>query len=141
MQVTREINILSYDSYTLHQEGTSSRLTESSRPNQISIVLATWCPHCVPLSLEMTKKMSEDLAIPYRVLDIDGKESGPLADRLVKTCGDNSEDYIVPQVFLEYANGTVRHVFTGFSEATDATRKHWNDFFESSFYSTLRRKA
>jgi glutaredoxin len=109
-----------------------------ARPTQISIVLATWCPHCVPLSLEMTKQMSEDLDVPYRVLDIDEKENGKIADDLVKKYGDDCPDYLIPQVFLEFPGGKVQHIFTGFSENTEITRKHWNDLFSSEFYQGLR---
>ena len=108
------------------------------KPEQISIVLATWCPHCVPLSLEMTKKMSQDLGVPLRVLDIDDEEKEKIADDLVEKYGDQAEDYLIPQVFLEYQGGNVQHIFTGFSENTAVTRKHWEDFFSSSFYSELK---
>ena len=54
----------------------------------VSIVLATWCPHCVPLSLENIKKMSVDLGIPYRVLDIDHEDQCKIADELVRDYGD-----------------------------------------------------
>jgi len=109
-----------------------------TKPSRISIVLATWCPHCVPLSLEMTKKMSEDLGVPYRVLDIDDTEKEKIADDLVKNYGDNSDDYLIPQVFLEYPEGGVQHIFTGFSENTEVTRHHWEDMFSSGFYKDLK---
>ena len=108
------------------------------KPSQISIVLATWCPHCVPLSLEMTKRMSKDLGVPYQVLDIDDEQKVRIADSLVRLYGDDSEDYLIPQVFLEYSDGRVQHIFTGFSENTDITRRHWEDLFSSSFYNSLR---
>jgi glutaredoxin len=107
------------------------------KPSQISIVLAQWCPHCVPLSLEMTKKMSEDLGIPYRVLDIDDEENSKIGDDLVERYGDSSDDYLIPQVFLEYPNGKIQHIFTGFSENTAVTKKHWEDLFSSGFYKQL----
>jgi len=108
------------------------------KPSQISIVLATWCPHCVPLSLEMTERMSKDLGVPYQVLDIDNQQKVRIADSLVRLYGDDSEDYLIPQVFLEYSDGRVQHIFTGFSENTDVTRRHWEDLFSSSFYNNLR---
>src|SRR5579872_2404779 len=98
-----------------------------TKPSKISIVLATWCPHCVPLSLEMTKKMSADLGVPYRVLDIDEDDKVEIADDLVKNYGDDSVDYLIPQVFLQFPDGRVQHIFTGFSENTEVTRRHWND--------------
>ena len=107
-------------------------------PQRISIVLATWCPHCVPLSLENARKMSEDLGIPFRVLDIDHEDQCKIADELVRNYGDQSEDYLIPQVFFENRDGSVTHVFTGFSEATDVTKKHWDDFFQSDFYAAMK---
>jgi glutaredoxin len=108
------------------------------KPSQISVVLATWCPHCVPLSSEMAKKMSEDLGVPFRILDIDDEEKVKIADTLVREYGDDTEDYLIPQVFLEYPDGKVQHIFTGFSENTEATRRHWGDLFSSSFYASLK---
>jgi glutaredoxin len=107
------------------------------KPGQISIVLATWCPHCVPLSVEMVKKMSAELGAPYRVLDIDVPADTKLADDMVKEYGDDAEDYLVPQVFLEFPNENIQHIFTGFSESTEVTRKHWEDLFSSKFYAGL----
>ena len=86
----------------------------------------------------MTKKMSEDLGVPYRVLDIDDDVNGKIADDIVMKHGDDAEDYLVPQVFLEYPDGKVQHVFTGFSENTEVTRKHWEDFFSSALYKDLK---
>jgi hypothetical protein len=108
------------------------------KPGQISIVLATWCPHCVPLSVDMVKKMSADLGVPYRVLDIDKPDDLKVGDDLVKEYGDDAPDYLIPQVFLEYPNENIQHIFTGFSESTEVTRKHWEDLFASKFYAGLQ---
>jgi len=116
-----------------------SEIMDRQKPKRISIVLATWCPHCVPLSLEYTKKMSEELEVPYRVLDIDQEDQCRIGDDLVKNYGDDCADYLIPQVFFENPDGSVAHVFTGFSETTDATKKHWDDFFQSDFYSGVKR--
>ncbi|HKM75937.1 MAG TPA: hypothetical protein VJZ32_05930 [Candidatus Bathyarchaeia archaeon] len=102
--------------------------------SRISVVLADWCPHCVPLSLEKTRQLASGLNVPLRVLDIDDSRQEKIADRLVKEYGDDVEDYLIPQVFLEYDDGTVRHIFTGFSEAVSVTEAKWNDFFKSEFY-------
>ena len=99
------------------------------KPGQISIVLATWCPHCVPLSVDMVKKMSADLGVPYRVLDIDKPDEAKIGDDLVKEYGDDAEDYLIPQVFLEYPNENVTHVFTGFSEGVGSYAKALEGFF------------
>ena len=104
---------------------------------QISIVLADWCPHCVPLSLDMTKKMASDLHVPYRVLDIDDPEGVEIADKLVMDHGDYTEDYLIPQVFAEFTDGTIKHFFTGFSESVEITRRGWENLFKSQFYRNL----
>ena len=82
--------------------------------------------------------MSRDLNVPLRVLDIDDEQNGGVADEMVRKYGDDVPDYLVPQVFLEYPGGKLQHVFTGFSENTEITNKHWEDLFASSFYGALR---
>jgi len=101
--------------------------------DRISVVLAEWCPHCVPLSLEKCSQMAKELGAELRVLDIDDPEQVKVGDSLVKQYGDSADDYLVPQVFFE-EDGRVQHVFTGFSEAVDVTRARWDDFFASEFY-------
>jgi hypothetical protein len=78
--------------------------------------------------------METALSVPLRVLDIDDPEEEKLADELVRRYGDFVEDYLIPQVFAEYDDGTVKHIFTGFSEAVDVTKARWDDFFASEFY-------
>ena len=101
--------------------------------DRISVVLAQWCPHCVPLSLEKCKQMAEELGVELRVLDIDDPEQVKIADNLVKEYGDQADDYLIPQVFFE-EDGKVQHVFTGFSEGVEVTRARWGDFFASRYY-------
>lgn len=101
---------------------------------RITVVLAEWCPHCVPLSLEKSKEMTKALGVPLRVLDIDDPEQEKLADELVLEHGDFTEDYLIPQVFAEYDDGAVTHIFTGFSEGVDVTKARWDAFFASEFY-------
>ncbi len=81
--------------------------------------------------------MSEDLKVPLRLLDIDKPEDVKIGDDLVKKYGDDADDYLIPQVFLEFPSGRVQHVFTGFSENSSVTKKHWDYFFSSEFYKTL----
>lgn len=107
------------------------------RVQQVIIVLANWCPHCVPLSLENAKRISKDLGVPLRVLDIDVPEQENVADRLVEQYGDFVEDYIIPQIFLEYEGGKVEHIFTGFQEKVSITKVRWVDLFKSEFYQSL----
>lgn len=106
---------------------------------RISAVIATWCPHCYPLSVENAKRMTKDLGVSLRVLDIDNKEEAKVADQLVKDYGDNAEDYLIPQIFAEFEDGSVKHLFTGFSENPELTKRHWNDLFNSQFYSQMRK--
>jgi glutaredoxin len=105
---------------------------------RITVVLAEWCPHCVPLSLEILKKISQELQVPLRVLDIDDPKQESEADKLVKEHGDDCEDYLIPQVFLEDEKGAVKHIFTGFSEAVSITEARWGDLMASKFYEELR---
>lgn len=108
-----------------------------TRVRQVIIVLANWCPHCVPLSLNNAKRISNDLGVPLRVLDIDDPEQESVADRLVEQYGDFVEDYVIPQIFLEYKSGKVEHVFSGFSEGVSITEARWVDLFKSEFYRSL----
>lgn len=107
---------------------------------RVIIVLAKWCPHCVPLALDYVKKMAEELHVPLRVLDIDKDLQLKAADKLVEQYGDWSEDYIIPQVFLEYTDGRTNHIFTGFSEGLHVSEEAWKDFYKNSFYQILKRE-
>jgi hypothetical protein len=106
---------------------------------RILIVLAQWCPHCVPLSLERVQLMAAELGVGLRVLDIDRPDLVNEADLLVKQHGDLVEDYLVPQVFFEHDDGSKSHVFTGFSEGVQVTSARWDDFFRSKYYASLRK--
>jgi len=65
--------------------------------------------------------MAKDFKVPLRVLDIEIAEQEIVADRLIEEHGDWSEDYLIPQVFVESADGQVTHLLTGFSEAVSVT--------------------
>ena len=108
------------------------------RPSRISTVLATWCPHCVPPSSDATKRLSKELGVPFRILDIDDPEQAKIGDELVKKYGDDVEDYLIPQVFLEFPDGRVEHIFTGFSENPEVTKARWEDLFHSQFFKELK---
>jgi glutaredoxin len=103
--------------------------------DRITVVLADWCPHCVPLSLEKGRQMAKQLGVELRVLDIDDSEQEKIADSLVREYGDQADDYLIPQVFFE-EDGNVKHVFTGFSEGVHVTEARWDDFFASDYYRT-----
>ena len=106
---------------------------------QVSIVLANYCPHCVPFSLRNAKRMAKDFGVQLRVLDIEIPEQEAAADRLVEKHGDWSEDYLIPQVFVEYVDGRVEHVLTGFSEVVSVTEAAWYALFSSDYYQTRRK--
>ena len=82
------------------------------KPRAIHVVYATWCPHCVPVTVDPMVKKAKELGIPCVLHDIDTEEER-VADELVRKHGDWTEDYLVPQVFLEYEGGGFKHVLTG----------------------------
>ena len=108
---------------------------------RLTIVLAQWCPHCVPLSLERAQRMAKELNFELRVLDIDPPDQAKEADTLVKEHGDFAEDYLVPQVFIEQDDGSIQHIFTGFSEGVQVTNAKWGNFFASKYYAGLLKSA
>ena len=89
----------------------------------IYIVYADWCPHCVPTTVEPLKKKAAELNIPLVLYHIDDPVAVKKADELVKKFGDWSPDYLIPQVFLEYESGEMKHVLTGYSEGVKITEK------------------
>jgi len=109
----------------------------SSRPQRLTIVLAPWCPHCVPLSTRNGRTLAKRLRIPLRILDIDRRAQEKVADRLVRDHGDPSPDYLIPQVFLEWSDGRVDHLLTGFSEQVPRTARAWKDLFASDWIRSL----
>jgi glutaredoxin len=106
-------------------------------PRRLTIVLADWCPHCVPLSEERAQALGRRLGIPVRRLDIDDPSEVREADALVKAHGDWSPDYLIPQVFLEWTSGRVEHILTGFPEGVFRTRQAWEELFRSDWLRTL----
>jgi thiol-disulfide isomerase/thioredoxin len=111
--------------------------SSGARPSRLTIVLADWCPHCVPLSEGKIHELAERLGIPVRRLDIDDPAQEREADALVKAHGDWSPDYLIPQVFLEWADGHVEHLLTGFPEGVPRTRRAWDDLFQSDLVRRL----
>ncbi len=88
----------------------------------IHVVYANWCPHCMPTTVEPMKKAAHKLGVPIKLYDID-TDAVKDADRLVAEHGDWAEDYLIPQVFLEYRNGEIQHVLTGYSEDVKLTAR------------------
>ena len=95
----------------------------TSEPQRLTIVLAPWCPHCVPLSVRHGRRFAHRLRVPLRVLDIDKRAQEKVADRLVREYGDASPDYLIPQVFLEFEDGSYKHLLTGYPEGVVFTKK------------------
>ena len=110
----------------------------STRPARLTVVLAQWCPHCVPLSVRKGRRMAKQLGVPFRTLDIDRSSDVKVADRLVRDHGDRAPDYLIPQVFLEWTDGRVEHVLTGFSEQVARTTRAWDDLLASTWLRELR---
>ena len=92
------------------------------RPQAIHVVYANWCPHCVPTTVEPLNQRARELGIRCVLHDIDTDEV-KIADDLVRMHGDWTDDYLVPQVFLEYDDGRVEHVLTGNPQGVSLTRK------------------
>lgn len=100
----------------------------------IHVVHATWCPHCHPTTVEPIEKVAAELGIPFFSYDIDIPEQAIKADDLVRKFGDWSEDYLVPQVFVESKEGKVQHVFTGYSEGVDSTKRAVGNLLNSPLF-------
>jgi thiol-disulfide isomerase/thioredoxin len=78
----------------------------------VYVVYANWCPHCVPTAVEPIARAAKELGVPCVLYDIDTADEEK-ADDLVRKYGDWSEDYLIPQVFVEDANGKMKHALTG----------------------------
>jgi thiol-disulfide isomerase/thioredoxin len=100
----------------------------------VHIVHATWCPHCHPTTVEPFEKLASDLGIAFVSYDIDKPEEERKADELVHKFGDASEDYLIPQVFLEMEDGQTRHVLTGYSESVELTKKAVDNLMKSPYF-------
>jgi len=109
----------------------------TDRVKRITIVLAQWCPHCYPLSLDNARRIARELDVPLRVLDIDFEDQEEIADELVREHGDFDEDYLIPQVFIEYENVAIKHTLTGSPEGVTVTKECWTQFLQSDFYRNL----
>ncbi len=99
----------------------------------IDVVYANWCPHCVPTTVEPMKKAAAELGVKINLYDID-TDSVKTADKLVEEYGDWSPDYLIPQVFLEFDDGEVRHVLTGQSQGVAYTRRAVDNLLKSPYF-------
>lgn len=107
----------------------------------VHVVHATWCPHCYPATVEPLQKVSERLGIPFFSYDIDVPEQEKKADGLVREFGDWSEDYLIPQVFVEMNGGEMRHVLTGFPGNLGLTRRAVNNLLNSPLFAKAGRRV
>jgi thiol-disulfide isomerase/thioredoxin len=98
----------------------------SPKPVRLSLVEATWCPHCYPLSTERAPVLAQKLGVPLRVLDIDVPAQEAEADGLVREHGEWDDDYVIPQVYLEWSDGSVDPVLVAArGSPTSVTRGMW----------------
>jgi thiol-disulfide isomerase/thioredoxin len=100
----------------------------------VHIVYANWCPHCVPTAVEPVKQKAQELGMPCILYDIDDPSACEKGDDLVRKYGDWSADYLIPQVFIEYDGGEIRHVFTGYSEDIELTRRGVSNLLASHIF-------
>jgi len=107
---------------------------KSMELKSIHIVYADWCPHCVPTTVDPVKRKAEQLGVRCILYDIDDPGALKKADELVRKHGDWSEDYLIPQVFIEFENGEVKHVFTGYAEDLELTRIGLKNLLESYLF-------
>jgi glutaredoxin len=112
-------------------------VSSSVRPRRLTVVLAQWCPHCVPLSVRKGRQLAKRLGVPFRTLDIDRRAQEKVADRFVREHGDASPDYLIPQVFLEWSDGRIQHLLTGFSEQVARTARAWDDLLGSAWLRSI----
>lgn len=96
-----------------------------AQPVRLSLVYAKWCPHCVPVSTAPAPRLARRLGVPLRLLDIDDPAEERIADALVREHGDWTEDYLIPQLFVEWADGRVTHLLTGVPGPVEGTRARW----------------
>jgi glutaredoxin len=100
----------------------------------IHVVHATWCPHCHPTTVEPMKAKAAELGVDFYDYDIDNPEQANKADDLVRGHGDWAEDYLIPQVFLEMRDGTLRHVLSGYSEGVELTKRGVENLLKSPYF-------
>lgn len=100
----------------------------------IHVVHATWCPHCHPTTVEPLEKIAAELGIAFFSYDVDKPEQVQRADELVRRFGDWSEDYLVPQVFLESKDGETWHILTGYSESVELTKRAVTNLMNSRYF-------
>jgi glutaredoxin len=104
----------------------------------VYVVYADWCPHCVPTVVEPMKRAAKELGVPCILYDIDSDGDVEKADELVKKYGDWTEDYLIPQVFVEDGDGKVRHVLTGDPRGLRYTQSAVETLLKSDIFARAR---
>jgi len=84
------------------------------KPKALLVVHSKWCPYS-RIAIETAEALSRELKVKLKLLDIDVPNEEEEADIYVKKHGNWSEDYVIPQLFIEFEDGTVQHLFTGAS--------------------------
>jgi thiol-disulfide isomerase/thioredoxin len=110
------------------------------RAKAIHVVYANWCPHCVPTTLDKMKLAAKELGVPCLLYDID-TEQVRAADELVRQHGDSSPDYLIPQVFVEFEDGEVRHVLTGDPQGVKYTDAAVDNLLKGEMFRSLRARS
>ena len=82
------------------------------KPKALVVVHSKWCPHC-RIAIKTAETLSREFQIVLKLLDTDLPDEEKEADFYVRSCGNWSEDYVIPQLFLECEDGTVQHLYTG----------------------------
>jgi thiol-disulfide isomerase/thioredoxin len=100
------------------------------KPTKVHIVYADWCPHCLPVTVEPLMKAAKEAGVTCALHNID-TEDVKVADELVKKYGDWTPDYLVPQVFLEYGDGEIKHVLTGNPKGVQLTQEAVDKLIDS----------
>lgn len=95
----------------------------------------------MPLSVRKGRLLAKRLGVPFRTLDIDRPAEERAADRLVRGHGDDAPDYLIPQVFLEWSDGAVQHLLTGFSEKVARTSDAWDALLASEWLRSVVREG
>jgi len=107
---------------------------------RVIFVKANWCPHC-RASEQYVKEIASKFNAEILELDIDNKDLEKVADEIVKKFGDWAPDYLIPQVFLEFENGEIKHILTGDPRGVQYTLERWKNFLSSYFYKSLSSPA
>ena len=83
------------------------------------------------------KQAAKELGVPCLLHDIDTEDVG-VADELVSRYGDWSPDYLIPQVFVEFEDGSIKHVLTGDPRGLSYTKRLLEEFLGGQFFRSLK---